>query len=192
MRTEKKKSRIQKACGIDAKQEKELYKKGKNLLELYRNVCWRAWERTEDIRQTTNETLHDFGYASDDMDRALIYLETFMSENDREEFDGKIRNLFETSWFIDIIESAIVKVMDFPVYGGQYYSILEVCYIDKESYSEAEILELLDMERSSFYRKKKEAITVFGFILWGLPSYGAREIIRDRKSSPKPPKQNIL
>ena len=68
---------------------------------------------------------------------------------------------------IEIVDSAMVKVKNFPIYGDLYFDLLARCYIGKFQYTEMEILEEMKMERSSFYRRKKEAIKVFGLAIWG-------------------------
>ena len=40
-------------------------------------------------------------------------------------------------------------------------------YLSKFKYSEADMLEALNLERSTYYDRKKEAILVFGLALWG-------------------------
>ena len=40
-------------------------------------------------------------------------------------------------------------------------------YLGKFPYTEAEMMEELNLERSSYYRRKKEAVIVFGLAIWG-------------------------
>ena len=40
-------------------------------------------------------------------------------------------------------------------------------YLGKFQYTEAEMMEELNLERSSYYRRKKEAVIVFGLAIWG-------------------------
>ena len=162
----KSKSRIQRRCAVSEVQEKDLYDKGKLLLEIYRDVCWNASKDAGMVKEDIME-YGEADLASDGMDRALTYLETFAPQKDKDRFEEQIRNLFETRWMIEIIEAAMVKVKDFPVYGKQYFDILAIYYLNKFIYTESEILIELGLERSSFYRRKKEAITVFGFAIWG-------------------------
>lgn len=61
----------------------------------------------------------------------------------------------------------MLQVREFPVKGELYFSLLSKCYLTRFSYSESELLEVLKLERSSFYDRKKEAICVFGLALWG-------------------------
>ena len=160
------KSRIRRMCAINEVEEKDLYEKGKLLLEIYRDVCWSAVMGAADVK----ESLLNYGdgdTAHADMEAALVYLENLAPEEGRERFEMQIRNLFETSWMIDIIDAAMVKVREFPCYGDMYYDLLHTYYLNRFVYTESEILTELGMERSTFYRRKKEAIIVFGFAIWG-------------------------
>ena len=59
------------------------------------------------------------------------------------------------------------NVRDFPLNGDLYSSILSMCYMSRFPYSERELMDAMGLERTSFYRRKKEAIKVFGLALWG-------------------------
>ena len=52
-------------------------------------------------------------------------------------------------------------------FGDQYFEILSKCYLTKWKYTESDMLDILNMERSRFYDRKKEAIYIFGLSLWG-------------------------
>ncbi len=67
---------------------------------------------------------------------------------------------------IELVDSAMLKVKEFPYNGDLYFENLSRCYLDKFKYTESEILDLLSMERSTYYDRKKEAIYVFGISLW--------------------------
>ena len=84
------------------------------------------------------------------MEAALVYLEHLAPEEGRERFEEQIRNLFETSWMIDIIDAAMIKVREFPCYGDLYYELLNTCYLNRFVYIESEVLEELCMERSYY------------------------------------------
>lgn len=56
---------------------------------------------------------------------------------------------------------------EYPDCGEVYADILRKCYLSKKTYKESEILTLLEMERSTYYDKKKIAISLFGVVMWG-------------------------
>lgn len=172
------KSRIRRMCTLNEVKENDLYEKGKLLLEIYRDVCWSAISGASEVK----ESLLNYGEADTphaDMDAALIYLEHLAPEEGKDRFEQQVKDLFETSWMIDIIDAAMVKVREFPCYGYQYYEILHTYYLNRFVYTESEILSELGMERSTFYRRKKEAIVVFGFSIWGTPFEEFKDFLKE-------------
>ena len=61
----------------------------------------------------------------------------------------------------------MVRVRDYPCNGNLYCEILSKCYLTCFKYREPELLEILNMERSTFYDRKREAILLLGVSLWG-------------------------
>ena len=51
--------------------------------------------------------------------------------------------------------------------GGLYCEILSKNYLSRFKYKEAEMLEIMDMERSTYDDRKKEAVLLYGLSLWG-------------------------
>ena len=140
----------------------ELYKKSKLLLEIYRDVCWKTVRRCDILKEEMSF------YGGGQLDQALIYLEEFVPEGTKRNFAENIQSLFETSWLIELVDSTIVRVKDFPDGNGDiYFEILSKYYLSKFKYTEREMLDILNLERSRFYDRKKEAILLFGEILWG-------------------------
>lgn len=54
----------------------------------------------------------------------------------------------------------------FPEFGKLYYDILQMAYFEKDKKSDQEILEKLNLERSTYYRRTKEAILLCGVLIW--------------------------
>lgn len=154
-------SSIKRLCRIQNFDESVIQRRSKLILSCYRDTCWSTAARADEVHEDL------VCYCGSDLDTALIYLETFAPDEMRERFEEKIRSLFETKWIIELVESAMLQVREFPVKGELYFSLLSKCYLTRFSYSESELLEVLKLERSSFYDRKKEAICVFGLALWG-------------------------
>ena len=68
---------------------------------------------------------------------------------------------------LKMCENALKEVGTFPDKGDLYQDILMKVYFDKTTRLEKEMLEILNMERSVYYDRKKEAILAFGLALWG-------------------------
>lgn len=59
------------------------------------------------------------------------------------------------------------KVYDYYNNGQLYHEILSKSYLTAFRYTESELLEILNLERSTFYDRKKEAVMLLGIALWG-------------------------
>lgn len=68
---------------------------------------------------------------------------------------------------IDLIDKAMSKVYDYYNNGRLYHEILSKSYLTAFRYTESELLEILNLERSTFYDRKKEAVMLLGIALWG-------------------------
>ena len=157
-------SRIKTICRGKKIDEADVYEKAKKLLEIYRDVCWDTTEYADRVKETLE---YDYEYCSGGLDTALIYLEDFAPTEKKERFAEKIQSLFQVRWMVEIVDSAMVKVHEFPLNGELYSTILSMYYLSKLQYTEAEMMDQLNLERSSYYRRKREAVTVFGLALWG-------------------------
>lgn len=142
------------------------YKKTDLLLRLYRRVAWCVSDRLDELNEITYEScLGDT--------ETLSYLLNFAPERELGAFQHRAVNAMKSRVLIDLIERAVVKIRDYPDNGGIYYSIIDLKYMNYFKYDEDEILEQLDIERSTYYRKKKEATLLLGYILFGviMPEY---------------------
>ena len=142
------------------------YKKTDLLLRLYRKVNWSVSDKLSELNELTYEScLGD--------KESVSYLLNFAPERELDAFRSRAINAMQSRVLIDLIERAVVKIKDYPDNGGIYYSIIDLKFLNYFMYSEDEILEELDLERSTYYRKKKEATLLLGYILFGLlmPEY---------------------
>ena len=142
------------------------YKKTDLLLRLYRKTNWGLDEKLDELRELTYDS------CLGDME-TLSYLMNFAPDREFDLFRSKAVSAMQTKVLIDLIENAMLKLKNFPDGGKLYYSILHLKYMDFFEYSEDELLEQLDLERSTYYRKKKEATHLLGYILFGfvMPQY---------------------
>ena len=149
-----------------------LYKKSRMLLSIYRQACWSASGRADVLAE---DICYYFG---SDLDGALLYLEEFAPDREREAFEQRVKTLFETRWMTELVETAMLKVREFPEYGELYFEILSKSYLVKWKYTESEMLSVLNMERSRFYDRKKEGIMIFGISMWGVLIPKSRKQLR--------------
>lgn len=138
----------------------EILHKTKLLLSVYRDVVWATLHEA-------NEVHEDIYYFGSELNDALVYLEEFAPDTEKAEFEAKVSSMFENKWMIDLIDKAMTRVYDYHNNGRLYHEILSKCYLTAFRYTESEVLELLNLERSTFYDRKKEAILLLGISLWG-------------------------
>lgn len=152
---------IHRMCRLHKLDEPLMNTKARLLLNIYRDVCWYTIGRADVVHE---ELAY---YCSGELNTALLYLETFSADEQRDRFEDTVRSLFETKWMVELVDTAMLKVREFPYNGELYFEILSKCYLNRFNYTESELLEILKLERSSYYDRKKEAILVFGLAMWG-------------------------
>lgn len=150
-------SRMYEQMNLDSS---EILHKTKLLLGVYRDVVWATLHEADEVHE-------DIYYFGSELTDALVYLEEFAPDTEKAEFEAKVSSLFENKWMIDLIDKAMTRVYDYYNNGRLYHEILSKCYLTAFRYTESEILELLNLERSTFYDRKKEAILLLGISLWG-------------------------
>ena len=148
----------------------------KMLLNIYRDVVWATIYNAGNVKK-------DMYYFGDELNEALVYLEHFAPDMEREDFEARVSCLFENKWMIELIDKAMGKVYDYHNNGRLYHEILSKCYLTAFRYTEAELLELTNLERSTFYDRKKEAILLLGICLWGYAIPAFRGIFAAPKDS---------
>ena len=99
---------IRMMCRMQQVDEKVLYNRSRLILSIYRDVCWSTMGRAEEVYDDLICT------CGTSLDGALIYLETFAPDEAREQFEERIKTLFETRWMIELVEDTMVRVRDYP------------------------------------------------------------------------------
>lgn len=140
---------------------KELSAKAKMLLGSYRHVCWAS------IGFCRVGLEEKYMICDEDIDRALSYLVEFSPREDKRVFESNLKALFDSKWMMELVDDSMIQVKEFPDMGDVYFDLLSKFYLSKFKYSENEMLEMLNMERSTYYDRKKEAVLVFAWALWG-------------------------
>ncbi len=172
-------SRVMKQCtlmfkGLNIERESVLHKT-KLLLKIYRPVVWSTSNRAFEVCECAEM------YCSKTMVEALEYLANYAPEVEQERFSERVCSLFETQWLISMIDHAMNKIYEYPDNGKLYHEILSKQYLTVCKYSEQEMLELLNLERSTYYDKKKEALELFAISLWGYTIPSMRGIFAPQK-----------
>ena len=126
------------------------YHRVKLILKIYRDVVW---------------VLRELG--DQDADTGLIYLQSFAPDMDLQEFEERVCCVMENRMLVDVIDRALLRLKRYPDRGELYYEILTKQFIHRFNSTEKELLDELNMERSVFYDRKREAIFLLSLCLFG-------------------------
>ena len=151
-------------CGTTDAETSLLFERANLLLKSYRYICWKTASRADEVRESL---VTDYDYCSTDLNSALVYLENFAPDKERDTFARRIRSLFEVKWVIELVDAAMMKVREYPDDGELYASILSAYYLSNFKFNPDDSELEFGFDRSTFFRKKKEANKVFGVALWG-------------------------
>ena len=164
---------IRQMCdNLNLKHETVLHK-SKMLLSVYRDIVWISTRKADTLYEESSES---YGC---ELSTALTYLSDFAPDEDRKAFESRVSGLFETKWMIGLIDAAMERVKAYHTGGKLYFEILSKCYLAEQFPSESEMLNLLNIERSVFYERKKEAVSLFGIAMWGFAIPELRGIFQD-------------
>jgi len=93
--------------------QSDIFSKTKLLLSVYRDVVWITLSESARV----NEELVYYG---EELDSALVYLELFAPDTEKQEFESRISALFENKWMVDLIDTAMAKIYDYHNNGRLY------------------------------------------------------------------------
>jgi hypothetical protein len=82
---------------------------------------------------------------------------------------------------VDLIDTAMMRVYDYPINGRLYFGILSKYYLNAFKYTEEELLTEYHLERSTFYDRKREAVLLLGVALWGFAIPEVQRLFGDYK-----------
>lgn len=131
------------------------YHRVKLILKIYRDVVWVLSERAEELHAYAWEL------GNRDADAGLCYLENFAPDIDLQEFEERVCCVMESRMLVDVIDRALLRLKRYPDRGELYYEILTKQFIYRFNSTEKELLDELNMERSVFYDRKREALFCF-------------------------------
>lgn len=159
--------------GLDARSTMDLdatIKGAKLILKIYRDVVWVLSERAEELQETA------WIMGEQDIESGLCYLENFAPDIELQAFEEKVCCLVQNQMLVNIIDRALLRLKRYPDRGELYYEILTKQFIYRFNSTEKELLEELNIERSVFYDRKREAIYLFSVCLFG---YSIPEVLEE-------------
>ena len=157
-------TRIHKKCALAGTDEESMLALGERLLTAFHEVCSYNTQRANGVVSELcffDEECYDPSDEVKLMDQALLRLEVFAEDSDRDRYKREIQSILRTAQIIKIMDSLKYTVYSYGKYGPEFVSILTTCYMSSFDYTNEEASELLNMSSSTFYRKKKRAIILF-------------------------------
>ena len=158
-------TRIHRMCMMAGTDECQMEELGSTLLEVFHDVCRYNTE-------AANDMVADLCYHPDlcfekgdeiaEMDTAVTRLEIFLSDARRDEYEREIKSIQQTAGMLRIMDALRYRVYSFGKYGPEYVDILNTRYMNRFDYTNTEASEILRMGESTYYRKKKAAVILFG------------------------------
>ncbi len=137
------------------------YHNAKQLVKLYRFVLWGMENTCGQIQTLCNE----LGFAH--VHNVLSLVQNEFADELPIKLEDEARTMLFTQRLVQGVDAALAALRNYPKNGERYYDILSLKYFMSNVYTESEIIEELNISRSTLYREKKKALTVFGSILWG-------------------------
>ena len=177
-------ARIHRKCVFAGTDETQMMKLGERLLNAFHEVCC-------GITHKANGVVNELCYLDEEcfdpseemklMDQALLRLEVFAEESDRDRYKREIHNILQMAQMLKIMESLKYTVYSYGKYGPEFVSILSTCYMSSFDYTNEEASEILNMSESTFYRKKKRAVILFALAFLDYKAHwrGAEPIFYD-------------
>lgn len=135
--------------------DKSKAKAMKSLLRLYRRVLHNVNNRIYYLDEMTYTTSRKH---LTDLVGSLVEIETNINTNT---FYDCIYASHKSLTLLELLDKTIVMVRDYPDNGKTYYDILTRYYFDNFKYTHDEIIEVLEMSSSNYYRYFDQAIACF-------------------------------
>ena len=152
-------------CMMAGTTECEMEELGSTLLETFHDVCRYNTEAANDV-------VADLCYQPDmcfeqsdaiaEMSGAVTRLEFFLSDARKDDYEREIEIIQQTAGILRIMDALRIRVNCFGKYGPEYVDILNTRYMNRFDYTNTEASEILRMGESTYYRKKKAAVILFG------------------------------
>ena len=132
------------------------------LLKQYRMVVWV-------LECIPGEIAAELLAPVQDVDALAEKLDVHMSlENKRVE--SRVNAMMKTRFLVDRIHEALTILRKKPGNGEELYAVIYTTYIDPVERKHEEILAKLGMTTRTYYRYRKDAITLLSCRLWSAPS----------------------
>jgi len=151
--------KIKNLCVLLRLDDEEVLMKARLLLSFYHEIVWGALKNRGANMPAANEKKYN---------EAVTYLSAFPSTVDEKELQMNILSKFQAEWYEDLFKGAYNFVALYKHNSKVYTRILAECYLSEREWTDLELQLDMKIERSSYFKRKKEAVLLFGVALWGI------------------------
>ena len=138
---------------------KNKLKNVKALLKLYRKILYSVnnnlYYLDEEVYVNSRRHLSDL----------VCSLVEFETQEEKRSFDDRVNSYYKSLSLLELLDKTVIMVRDYPDKGRIYYDILSRYYFDRFSYTHEELISVLEMSRSNYYRYFDQAVECFYTLL---------------------------
>ena len=131
----------------------------KTLLKLYRKILYSV---NNNLYYLDEEVYVNSRRHLSDLVDSLVEFET---KEEKRRFDDRVNSCHRSLSLLELLDKTVVMVRDYPDKGRIYYDILFRYYFDNFSYTHEELISVLEMSRSNYYRYFDQAVECFYTLL---------------------------
>ena len=154
--------KIKKVCTTLQLEQDFVFNRAEILIANFHVITWTDAEKAKHRSNAPTETA-----TRKNPELALLYLADFSPAEDRRDIFNKMYSLFEAQWLKEWVESALDYVRAFSEDGDLYCNILNG-ELTQTIIKARDLQKAFGAGKSSYYRKRQEAILLFGVAVWGV------------------------
>lgn len=132
------------------------------LLQQYRMIIWV-------LECAPGEIAQELRVPVQDIDRLAEKIDLATNIGDKR-IESQVNAMMKTRFLVDRVHEALSVLRQKPRNGDLLYSVIYTTYIDPVERKHEEIIRMLHVSSRTFYRLRKEAITILSVRLWSAPS----------------------
>lgn len=132
------------------------------LLNQYRLIVWV-------LECAPGELAQELMTPVQDIDRLAEKIDLATTLGDKR-VEGRVNAMMKTRFLVDRVHDALSVLRQKPGNGEQLYSVIYTTYIDPVERKNDEIIDLLHLSARTYYRLRREAITIMSVRLWSAPT----------------------
>lgn len=132
------------------------------LLEQYRTIVWV-------LECVPDELSRELRVGTENID-ALVSRIDFELAMENRRLEGRLRTVIKTRLLLERLHDALGVLRKMPENGEKLYELIYSAYIDPVKRNHTDLIASLDISSRTYYRMRKEAISVMSIRLWSAPS----------------------